>query len=521
MNGVWEGTNNTIVVSFNFHVITELASQTQSHHSIRSELLSSCLCFAGLGYTPQAGFSNGVQMDVSSALPVSRANTINMPDFHSGKPSSQSSPSMITSNTMTFAVALCRLFLCVLSSPVPQLQNITVSVPEGTTNHGDPRLLCFPTKSWDIILFFLGNYVAHAATIIAQPGQTLIMNLVARLSAFFVPFAGIPGGLWYIYCAAWREKIPLQKAHTSAALCEVVRALEWRPKDGDIIQDLKVSVDPEELFKKRTTPEDRECRPIVLRANVRTLHKSDDKFQPAVTWYSFSRYVHGRCMLPKGYTLARFPPAHRVEEYPTPRAVTLGIVSKESLHQRSENQSTDSEIACSYIISKPLVAIIQLIYGSLTIYRTRGDQVKQYGYAAFGLTVTPYIIMSFVNLCASLLAPSYSHMYLVSSDVSEEAQRRDNAVFEGMVGTAGRQEDVDENGSRPGRFTGIFEVSGDRYRLRPYYKSVYEPESAEDNDLNIQESFQEMVHDANFAIVEFSETEEYVTLTIPRVYIYA
>ena len=34
-----------------------------------------------------------------------------------------------------------------------------------------------------------------------------------------------------------------------------------------------------------------------------------------------------------------------------------------------------------------IVAIAQMIFSSITIYRTRGDQIEKYGYAAYGLTV--------------------------------------------------------------------------------------------------------------------------------------
>jgi hypothetical protein len=91
------------------------------------------------------------------------------------------------------------------------------------------------------------------------------------------------------------------------------------------------------------------------------------------------------------------------------------------------------------------------VTGPITLYRARGDQVgehglydineltplqlERYGYAAFGLTVIPYVTMSLVNLIAHLATPHYSAMYLVHSPEMDEAIER-GGIFEGAVGRA-------------------------------------------------------------------------------------
>lgn len=50
-----------------------------------------------------------------------------------------------------------------------QLENMTILAPQETSDHGDPRILCTPTRTTDVASFFLGNYVAHAATVKALP----------------------------------------------------------------------------------------------------------------------------------------------------------------------------------------------------------------------------------------------------------------------------------------------------------------------------------------------------------------
>jgi hypothetical protein len=59
---------------------------------------------------------------------------------------------------------LVATILCAAVSGLPATNpniNITISVPEGTSDHGNPNLLCTPTKWLDVLVFFFANYLAH------------------------------------------------------------------------------------------------------------------------------------------------------------------------------------------------------------------------------------------------------------------------------------------------------------------------------------------------------------------------
>jgi len=90
-------------------------------------------------------------------------------------------------------------------------------------------------------------------------------------------------------------------------------------------------------------------------------------------------------------------------------------------------------ISSSYNLPKAFVAVAQTIGAAFTLYRSRGDQITRYGFAAYGLTVVPYIIMSIVNLAAQIATPDYSTLYMVESLEMDEA-RRQGGTFEGTVG---------------------------------------------------------------------------------------
>lgn len=94
---------------------------------------------------------------------------------------------------------------------------------------------------------------------------------------------------------------------------------------------------------------------------------------------------------------------------------------------------------------KAIIAVFQSISGLVILSRPRGDQISLYGYASFGLTVTPYVIMSIMNLCAGIILPEYPTVFIVLSKAS------DKAVAEGgrIDGAVGRLIEVEEERQKP------------------------------------------------------------------------
>lgn len=113
------------------------------------------------------------------------------------------------------------------------LKNITITVPDGTTGHGDPDLLCRPANWKDVIVFYLGNYVAHAATVITVPGELTESVIVTILFAILFPTSGVMRGARAIASFARSATNDLQKAACAGALCMVVRTEHWRPLKDD------------------------------------------------------------------------------------------------------------------------------------------------------------------------------------------------------------------------------------------------------------------------------------------------
>ena len=121
--------------------------------------------------------------------------------------------------------------------------------------------------------------------------------------------------------------------------------------------------------------------------------------------------IHGICSLPAGYELMRLHWQVLVEPDPEEPAFL----------DSSQNSA------------KSLASVVQLVYASITVYSSSGSQLDRYGYAAFGLTVVPYACMSLMNLIGGVMTPDYSHVYIVRSEVLEEARAR-GGQFCGTVG---------------------------------------------------------------------------------------
>jgi hypothetical protein len=116
-----------------------------------------------------------------------------------------------------------------------------------------------------------------------------------------------------------------------------------------------------------------------------------------------------------------------------------------SLYRIFASPVSTPKLSSSFNLVKGMVALLQLLYASFTLYRTNDGQVNRYGFAAPGLTVLPYAVMSALNIMANLVAPHYPTLYLVRSKVMEEAERRTGLPFHYVVGKVVDESDTNNN----------------------------------------------------------------------------
>ncbi|EXJ71033.1 uncharacterized protein A1O5_06026 [Cladophialophora psammophila CBS 110553] len=363
-------------------------------------------------------------------------------------------------------IALSLIPISVAAELITQSTNATL--PNGISNHGDPNLLCTSTKWSDVAFFFIGNYAAHAGTVVSLPGESTMDFVVTVLLALVFPSSGALRGFRFIGNRTMTRD-PLQIALKAGALCMVVRAPNWSPKSGDCLHTLSfvsedmISTYTPTLHKKKALDRQNihivglltqyigisKAEPLLSRRKVdkllkerrnpveelNSLKQCTNPRQPVQLsvetppWLRGSfllvgRKIHGNLQLPQGYTLVEVPRDASVESY----IRSIGNVG-DSILNRFETEV----IAASYSAPKALVAVAQAVYASVTLYRSRGDQITRYGYAAFGLTVVPYIAMSLMNLLSTLVTPEYAALYMIGSGIMDEAKTR-GGVFESVVG---------------------------------------------------------------------------------------
>ncbi|KAI9807217.1 MAG: hypothetical protein M1825_005935 [Sarcosagium campestre] len=288
-----------------------------------------------------------------------------------------------------------------------------------------------------------------------MPGENIWTSSVFKFCCLLVPFTGIRRGLNIILRAPAFADTALHAAARCNALCMVVRSEDWKPRPGQIMSGCEITI--EEAARASEKPEDwirgssskdieRDAviqvdsvssadsvasrAALVVKAPYKTNSSASKHFWRDAADYALRSYrfrnmplefqvlnrndteVHGECELPDGYALCYVP--HDMDVRPRGKG--------------------KSRISSEFNALKVLWSLSQTIIGCYTLYQARGPQLNKYGFAAYGLTVIPYVIMSLINLMGSMVSREYDDVYLVHSDVMDEAIER-GAEIDGIVGT--------------------------------------------------------------------------------------
>ena len=115
--------------------------------------------------------------------------------------------------------------------------NITVTVPDGFSNHGKDDLFCLPATWYQIAIFFVINYGSHAVTIKSRPGQTYYHAARDIMYALLCPFSGVRRAIDSFGRSSWPSENHFIKAARAGALCTVVRNNEWQATRDSHIAD--------------------------------------------------------------------------------------------------------------------------------------------------------------------------------------------------------------------------------------------------------------------------------------------
>ncbi|KAI4140057.1 MAG: hypothetical protein L6R39_005975 [Caloplaca ligustica] len=369
-------------------------------------------------------------------------------------------------------------------SPSDNKQNGTI-----TDESDGTRVWCQPSQWYDVVWFIFTNFVLHALSVRSLPGERSFTSIVFKFCCFLTPFTGVRRGLCLILRASNLAGNDLQSAARANALCMVIRGPEWRPKDEQIIEGCRLEVQehPEkkepsvwrrwllcsarpkatEKSKKVDPPEISTFEPKDIMASP-TPHPTDgtevklkttDLYAPPavhglvdkltrvlVETYRFQSTpptrnivdhdnvkIHGVCQLAPGYALSYIPEDIKIYSH-VKHQRTMSISRLLGM-----NHVPDIKLASTHDVPRILFSLIQTVSGGYSVYKARGSQIERHGYAAYGLTVIPYMMVSIINLIGSLLTSEYETIYMVHSAVMDEMKGR-GGLCDGVVGTIERPE---------------------------------------------------------------------------------
>ncbi|KAK5651252.1 hypothetical protein OQA88_12660 [Cercophora sp. LCS_1] len=239
------------------------------------------------------------------------------------------------------------------------------------------QVVCRKATVTDVLTVFLINYLAHAVTVLISPGSSHIAAGDAGLWSLLVPYKGIYAALRIIARQACFGRDALERARRAGALCCVYK----------VVQDPSGSI------------------AYTYDNNLQTFTVAP------LSLSSANASIHGLIHLPAGYDITLLPRDYSVQ----PLAISPSS-------GKTATGYTSNTISCDYNFVKIAASLAQTIAGSLTVYQASKAQFALFGFTQSSLTVIPYILMSLTNLAANITCPNYSTLYLVETDLLEEAK---------------------------------------------------------------------------------------------------
>jgi hypothetical protein len=235
---------------------------------------------------------------------------------------------------------------------------------------------------WKVLRFYLLNYAAHIASITHPVGVTVSGKFVPVVLAFLFPYSGIWQAVRAISRCSNFGGNSVDRAMRAGALCVV------GIKDGP---------------------------------NHAIIPK-DDNGNPDFYLLPPGTLVAGLYKLPNGYGLYGLTDVVNVKtKFPVE-------------HRMWRSARIDNVRPRPFPYLKLGLSLLHLVSAAITLYETTdGPQIDLFGYAAFGLTVIPYITMSLWNIVSLYFTPEHSHYSLVSSQMLNTASEL-GGQFEGTMG---------------------------------------------------------------------------------------
>ncbi|KAI0948199.1 hypothetical protein AcW1_009779 [Taiwanofungus camphoratus] len=290
---------------------------------------------------------------------------------------------------------------------------------------------------WNMLVFFATNYLAHAATVPTTPrvdehirvdrpkfvpawavlGRWPKFIPMTPILALFLPYVGLFRSLYLAWVHVVSDYDQVHAAAAQHAILVVARTRDWKPPIGrEELVYVKLPKNYEEISASDSV---KMFASFELLDEEHFAYKYDagprDAFNHEVKPDEWD--VYGEIKVPEGYMMI----------CPAPQILY-------SIMHASLEDTSGINLCRPQTVLKMLLSAAQLISAILTLYYTRGDQIDRFGYAAYGLSVVPYAIMTMVNLICTAIIGEVPCCYVLRTPILQKAEQCPGAIFNGAIG---------------------------------------------------------------------------------------
>ncbi|KAH9932952.1 uncharacterized protein B0H18DRAFT_870933 [Fomitopsis serialis] len=277
---------------------------------------------------------------------------------------------------------------------------------------------------YSLASYLVSNYAIHVGTVFlgADTGQDTewvtrrdawVYSLWLAAISLFLPYFSLARTLILIVQKSRCGSNGLLAALYHGALLVVVRDPQWEPAADE---PSVVYTRLPQGFTLDDTRVTTQTATIVLDAHETHAYRPVDHDE---------HYLHGMARPTVGYRLA----------VPQRKSYTQ-ILIRDHLEDTTELRVHHRTGTVGATLS-----IIQIVAGSYSLYISWLSQVPTWGYASYGLTVLPYVVMSIINLVCAICVDSYACAQLLRTPILEESLLRREctesqpSAYDGTIGT--------------------------------------------------------------------------------------
>ncbi|KAI0728447.1 hypothetical protein C8Q72DRAFT_779816 [Fomitopsis betulina] len=330
-----------------------------------------------------------------------------------------------------------------LAAPVVSAPQVTAVIPAS-------QYFCFGNAivAWKFLAYLGTNYLLHAAAVPSSVDIGRYTERVTRRDAYrwriwlglvslFTPFFALSRTIILIAEQLKCKGDDVRAALHHGALLVVVRDTNWEPSLAGEVIYAKL---PDGFSQEKDYLPD-------YGSGTHAVISFDDRERRKGYYRTDAdeRLIHGMAKPGPGSALA--VPAHKAYI--------------EELIREYLEDTKDLKIHHPPGITNVLLSIFQIIFASFTLYFTPSDQIPRWGYAAYGLSVFPYALMSVLNLVCAGYVGSYTCGHVLRTPILQESLQPGRgtsfAKFDGIIGSLKEawQPQVDDIGTRRGEYVAV------------------------------------------------------------------